>query len=332
MIYGDDYSLNRLRNDIVGGVLGAAGGRLGEELVGIGLAAREAGLAAKEARAAAYFAERIAIPVADAAAGAAAKVGIGTTIAKEAASQLGSTAGQSLATGENQFTFENLVQSVWMSGAGKLGRKIFGRSTPKSLAQAPRGEELMPAAVKPAPTSAIPAAPAAETALPGSVPLAPAARPAMPAAGPAEIPTPPVSQPAAAPASAHRCRSPRRPAARRHVDSGRRRRQAGPGRRTPRAAAASRLGRASRFHLHSRGASGCDPGESLGCASACSGDRGRTGGTLISVCPLSQVKAVRRSMTRLWSMSRALTFELGQVQPNSTRSNRFRPSSGARTR
>jgi hypothetical protein len=196
VIYGDDYSLDRLQTDIAGGVLGAAGGKLGEELVGIGLAAKEARAAAAE------IADRIAKPVADATASAAAKVGIGTTIAKEAASQLGSTAGQSLATGENQFTVENLFQSVWMSGAGKLGKKVFGLDTPRSHAKAPRGEEVVPAGAKPASTSAVPVAPAAETALPGSVPLAPGARLALPAAGWAEVATPPGSRPAATPANA----------------------------------------------------------------------------------------------------------------------------------
>lgn len=129
VIYGEDYSLDRLRGDIVGGVLGAAGGKLGEELVGVALAAKEARAVAGE------IAERIAKPVADATAGAAAKVGIGTTIAKEAASQLGSTAGLTLATGENQFTFQTFFEGALMSGATMLGKKVFGVDAPTSATE-----------------------------------------------------------------------------------------------------------------------------------------------------------------------------------------------------
>lgn len=127
IIQGDKYDLTAFRNDVLGGVLGAAGGKLGEEFVGV-IANQVSGRAASAAVAAAEKAGiKTAITAeAGALAGDAAKVGLGTVIAKEGGNLIGSTAGTSIATGENGFTLEGLGQGLLMTGIGKL----FGMKPP----------------------------------------------------------------------------------------------------------------------------------------------------------------------------------------------------------
>jgi hypothetical protein len=124
LIYGDQYSLTMFRNDIIGGGLGALGGKLGEEVVG--LAAKE--VAGSAGKAAAEAAERAGLSTALAkeagmAAAAAKEASLVTKVAKEGANMIGGTAGTSVGTGENGFTLEGMAQNLFFMGVGKLGSK-----------------------------------------------------------------------------------------------------------------------------------------------------------------------------------------------------------------
>lgn len=132
IVYGEDYSLDQLKGSIISGVAGAAGGKLADKFVDAAIAARVAARGAgKEAAVATgevveNVANTIAKPIADETASAATKVGVKTTIAKEAANQVGSNAAVTVATGENQFTVDNLLISNLVSQGAKVGKKVLG--------------------------------------------------------------------------------------------------------------------------------------------------------------------------------------------------------------
>jgi hypothetical protein len=121
IIYGEQYSLTMFRNDLIGGGLGALGGKLGEEVVGA--VAKE--VAGSSAKAVTEAAERAGVSTALAkeagmAAAAAKEASIVTRVAKEGANMVGSTAGTSVGTGENGFTLEGMAQNLFFMGVGKL--------------------------------------------------------------------------------------------------------------------------------------------------------------------------------------------------------------------
>ncbi|MEP6640765.1 MAG: hypothetical protein ABJB93_02540, partial [Gaiellales bacterium] len=117
---GDAYSLTNFRNDVLGGVLGAAGGKLGEEALGA-IASRVVGKAVPEAI---EVTESVGVAAAlggeVAAAEKLAQVPLTVKMAKEAGSVLGGIGGTSVATGENGYSFENIGKAFALSGLGKL--------------------------------------------------------------------------------------------------------------------------------------------------------------------------------------------------------------------
>jgi hypothetical protein len=117
---GDAYSLTNFRNDVLGGVLGAAGGKLGEEALGA-IASRVVGKAVPEAI---EVTESVGLTTAlgneVAAAEKLAQVPLTVKMAKEAGSVLGGIGGTSVATGENGYSFENIGKAFALSGLGKL--------------------------------------------------------------------------------------------------------------------------------------------------------------------------------------------------------------------
>ena len=150
VIYGEAYGLKQFRNDVLGGLGGALAGKLGDEVIDAVIIARAATPAAA----------------------AAARVGFKTALAREATNLVMSTAGTTLATGENGFTVEGLAQGLGMSPLGKIVK-------PRQQGTVRPGHPPPPAgADAPAPT------PGDATPLPGA-PDAPAARPEAPIVDPA---------------------------------------------------------------------------------------------------------------------------------------------------
>ncbi len=122
VINGDQYTLASLRNDVLGGLLGAAGGKLGEELVVEAAASRVAGDAAMSAVEAAERAG-LSTPLLRQAAEASALAShgsVGLAVARHAGGLVGGAAGTTIATGENGFTVEGLAQGALMSMLGKI--------------------------------------------------------------------------------------------------------------------------------------------------------------------------------------------------------------------
>jgi hypothetical protein len=119
---GDQYNLTSFRNDILGGLLGAAGGKLGEELLMGAIASQVAGKAAQptvgvleRAGLATVLAKESGEFTAMAAEGSRL-----LKVAQEGANLIGSSAGTTIATGENAFTLEGLAQNVFMNQLGKI--------------------------------------------------------------------------------------------------------------------------------------------------------------------------------------------------------------------
>ena len=218
VIWGEDYSLDRFKGDVIGGLTGAVGGKLGEEIVGAAVAGRAAAGSAQAA-------ERAGISVALAnqttqAAAMAQEASLAIKVAMEGGNLVGGAALTTAVTGENQFTIEGLLQGVLMNQLGKLrggrSREPEGRCAPGTpeAGPAPRpGEGPAPAANAPAAPVAEPAAQAprpdgyarrraqVETVTPTTRPT-PSAETALPAAKPAAVAKPPVSEPAAPAANA----------------------------------------------------------------------------------------------------------------------------------
>ena len=146
MIQGDDYNLTSLRNDVIGGVLGGLGGKFGEEVVG----AIASSVTKGAANATVQAAERAGLGAATLAKGAgtatvsAAEQSILVMLAKEGGNLVGSTAGTTVATGENGFTAEGMLQNIFMSVVGKFAPGPKGTG-PKATAEGgtPPGSETV---------------------------------------------------------------------------------------------------------------------------------------------------------------------------------------------
>jgi hypothetical protein len=121
VIWGDQYSLTSFRNDVLGGVLGGVGGRFGEEVAGA-IASKVTGTAAKGTIEAAEQAG-LSIGLAKQAGAAASMAGEASLVVKAAqqgGNLVGGAAGGTLATNENQFTFESFAQGAFMNAIGGL--------------------------------------------------------------------------------------------------------------------------------------------------------------------------------------------------------------------
>jgi hypothetical protein len=140
VIQGDQYSLTMLRNDLLGGGLGALGGKLGEEVVG-GIADAVAGEAAVSAGAAAEKAGVSTAIKADEAAAMAAKGSLALQTAKFAGSTTFATVGTSVGTGQDL----SLVDFEKAFGLGLLTKGLHaagvgGPATPGAPETAGAGE------------------------------------------------------------------------------------------------------------------------------------------------------------------------------------------------
>ena len=189
-IQGEDYSLTSFRNDILGGVLGGLGGKLGEEAVG----AIASQLTKSTASATVQAAERAGVGAAALAREAgtatvtAAEQSILLGLVKEGGNLIGSTAGTTVATGESGFTYEGLLQGAFMNLVGKFapGAKHAGAGAPKEGGASPTTEGGTAHSETTEPTrttgdEALPAgAPRPEHASSGEPPRAGAGEPAQP--------------------------------------------------------------------------------------------------------------------------------------------------------
>jgi hypothetical protein len=121
VIWGEQYSLDSFRNDILGGVLGGIGGKFGQEFASA-VASRVTGTAAKGTIEAA---ERVGLSVgiakqAGAAANMASEGSLAMKLISEAGEFGGSAVGGTMATGQNQFTLDNAVMNVVTKGAASV--------------------------------------------------------------------------------------------------------------------------------------------------------------------------------------------------------------------
>jgi hypothetical protein len=155
IIYGDQYGWTNLRNDVLGGGLGALGGKLGEEVAGLvaGSTAKTVAAAAERAGLSTKLAKEAGI--------------LGTRVVKEGGNLVGSTAGTTVATGENGFTLENLAQGAFLNMLGKVARPAHtpGRgSVPPGDVATTLTPDLPAAAAAKAATESVETAPAPEVA------------------------------------------------------------------------------------------------------------------------------------------------------------------------
>ena len=241
IIYGEEYNLSRLYDDVVGGGLGALGGKLGEDFAklaagqivgktaeGVGKIAADAGKVtrlAQEAGAAAEMAK---------------EASLGVKALVETGNIVGSTAATSLATGHDGFTFDALLQTFLMNRLG--GLKGEGGGAPAA------GEHARPGGRRRHARRAEGHAPAAAVEAP-----APHAG-SLPAAAPAAVPA--ADAPPKTARRRPRHRSPSEPAARRPS-------RAQPGERPHRRRAAPAAGEGAR------------PAEAAGSGGAAAGGRSR---------------------------------------------------------
>jgi len=204
MIWGDDYTLDRFKGDVIGGLTGAIGGRLGEEFVG----AIGSQVAGRTAKAAGEAAEQAGVAVGLGRQGAAAaqmadEAGIVLRAATEGGNVVGGAALTTAVTGENQLTWVNIAQGLAMNQVGKLGKRPPGAARGEALPAA--GDAPAPVADGPAPAADLPAVvpagdgPAAVSdpgALPDAAPRVPAADAPAAAADQVAVGTRPESGPA----------------------------------------------------------------------------------------------------------------------------------------
>lgn len=173
LIYGEKYDLRMLYSDVVGGGLGALGGKLGEDLAKMvaGNAAKGAAKAGADLGLATKLASEADAAKALAVQGSRGARELVEKAAVEGANIAGSTAATSAATGENGFTLENLVQNVLMNRIGDVKEAFTGGAKPG--AEAPK-----PAAAAAADEHHVPgAADEQHVPPPGGEAAAPAARP-----------------------------------------------------------------------------------------------------------------------------------------------------------
>ena len=128
VIYGEDYTLEAFRDDIVFGVAGAAGGKLADEAVGIiaGAVAADTAQATAQATTKAGLATTLARE-ADQAAGLAADASRLAVVGREAASILGGAAAVTAVGGTGQFDPAALAQGALMSIVGRLAPGARGK-------------------------------------------------------------------------------------------------------------------------------------------------------------------------------------------------------------
>ena len=121
VIYGEEYTLEAFRNDIVFGVAGAAGGKLADEAVGViaGAVAADTAQAAGQATTKAGLATTLAREADQAGklAGDASRLAI---VGREAANILGGAAAVTAVGGTGQFDSAALAQSALMSLVGRF--------------------------------------------------------------------------------------------------------------------------------------------------------------------------------------------------------------------
>ena len=201
VIYGEQYNLSRFYDDVVGGGLGAIGGKLGEDLAKVvtGSAAKGVANAATDVG---MPATRLGSQI-DEAAALGARGGLGVKAVVEGFNIAGSSAGTMLATGENQFTLDAIIQNLLMNRIGDI-KEAFTRPRPAGgPAAAPPAEGGPP----PAPEGAVPAPGGGEAQRPhdgdgGGVPVRDPTRPADQDPHPAGGSVSPADGTARAPASA----------------------------------------------------------------------------------------------------------------------------------
>ena len=158
IIYGEEYSLSMFYDDVVGGGLGALGGKLGEDFAKlatgqiVGKTAEGVGKIAADAGKVTRLGQE-----AGAAAAMAKEASFGIKALVETGNIAGSTAATSLATGQDGFTFDALLQSFLMNRLGGLkgeGGAAPGGEQARPAAEAPphaAGESHAPAAAGEAP-------------------------------------------------------------------------------------------------------------------------------------------------------------------------------------
>jgi hypothetical protein len=157
MIKGDAYGWDDLRNDVIGGALGAGGAKLGEELLGrvalkiAGPLARETGAAAerigvetvlsKEAARLTAEGEKVIISTAEVEAKAAGREAVRKAVvggAREVGGFFGGIYGGKLATGDFSLTAEELLQALAGTLAGKAAHhQAAGAGEPHPTGQEP---------------------------------------------------------------------------------------------------------------------------------------------------------------------------------------------------
>ncbi|MFF5288140.1 hypothetical protein [Paractinoplanes globisporus] len=118
-VYGEKYSLSNFRADVLGGLLGGLGGAMAEEVVGA-VAAR---VVQRSAGSAAGVIEREGIAVALAVEAPAAQVtareaGLLETVSRWGAGAVGQSAGTSVATGHNEFSWSSFGTNFGLSALG----------------------------------------------------------------------------------------------------------------------------------------------------------------------------------------------------------------------
>jgi len=204
VIYGEQYNLKRFYDDVVGGGMGAIGGKLGEDLAKV--------VVGKAAKGVSSVATDVGMPATklggqlDEAVALGAQASLGVTAVVEAANIAGSTTATTLATGENGFTLDAIIQNVLMNRISDVKETFSRTSAAGGGPPAARPPEGAPPA-QPTPEGAVPVPAGGEAQRPvsadgGALPVRDPAAPVDQGPAPAGGSVSPADGTARAPASA----------------------------------------------------------------------------------------------------------------------------------